>query len=317
MSRPKRIKQMVKLGKDGHVPQPFSHNIQTELTAMNNPIKLKRKTIIFFLFNFPTNDSVLRKVCVLAEIEGQSGTQKRNLSSDMEEEYIKTTEKFWKRIHFPHRKKIASKLIIPPCDCRLQCRNKFSEDQRKEIFKSYWNLASLQRQRNFLCTCIELINISCRRIKNLDKPRTPNCSFSLLNNGQCFKVCKKFLLNTLGITERTLRTVIETRNYNAGNAPKDNRGKHGNHKKTDPELVQSVKDHINSVPRIESHYLRANTSREFIDGGLTIAELHRNYKTQRSSLQKEAVTYDVYAKIFKTDFNISFFFIKERSVRSV
>ncbi|CAH0724529.1 unnamed protein product, partial [Brenthis ino] len=81
MSRPKRIKQMVKLGKDGHVPQPFSYNIQTELTAMNNPIKLK------------------------PEIEGQSGTQKRNLSSDMEEEYIKTTEKFWKRIHFPHRKK--------------------------------------------------------------------------------------------------------------------------------------------------------------------------------------------------------------------
>ncbi|CAH0724528.1 unnamed protein product, partial [Brenthis ino] len=56
-------------------------------------------------------------------------------------------------------------------------------------------------------------------------------------------------------------------------APKDNRVKHGNHKKRDPELVQSVKDHINSVPRIESHYLRANTSREFIDGG-PIAELH-------------------------------------------
>ncbi|CAH0720946.1 unnamed protein product, partial [Brenthis ino] len=82
--------------------------------------------------------------------------------------------------------------------------------------------------------------------------------------------------------------------------------------KRDPELVQSVKDHnVNSVPRIESHYLRANTSREFIDGG-PIAELHRNYKTQRSSLQKEAVTYDVYAKIFKTDFNISFFSKKDQ-----
>lgn len=43
---------MVKLSQDGHVPQPFSHNIQTELTAMNNPIELKRKAIFFFLFKF-------------------------------------------------------------------------------------------------------------------------------------------------------------------------------------------------------------------------------------------------------------------------
>ncbi|CAH0730535.1 unnamed protein product, partial [Brenthis ino] len=97
---------------------------------------------------------------------------KKNISKQLKnsgKEYISHTGK-----------KIASKLIRPPCDCRLQCRNKFSEDQRKEIFKSYWNLASLQRQRDFLCACIEPINISCRRIKNLDKPRTPNCSFSLL-----------------------------------------------------------------------------------------------------------------------------------------
>lgn len=224
---------------------------------------------------------------------------KKNISRELKnsgKEYISRTGK-----------KIEGKVIRPPCNCRLQCRNKFTEDQRKQIFESYWNLASIQRQRDFLCSCIEPLNISCRRIKNLEKPRTPNCSFSLLNNGRCFKICKTFLLNTLGITERTLRTVIEARNYNAGIAPKDNRGKHGHHKKTVPELVQSVKDHINSIPRIESHYLRANTSREFIDGGLTIAEMHRNYKAQRSTIHEEAVTYDVYANIFKTDFNISFF----------
>ncbi|CAK1600151.1 unnamed protein product [Parnassius mnemosyne] len=39
--------------------------------------------------------------------------------------------------------------------------------------------------------------------------------------------------------------------------------------------------------------------------------MHRNYKTQRSSIQKEAATYDVYAKIFNTEFNVSFFIPKK------
>lgn len=55
MSRSKRIEQIVKLGQDGHVPQPFSQNIQTELTAMDKPTELKRKANFFYLLlNLPT-----------------------------------------------------------------------------------------------------------------------------------------------------------------------------------------------------------------------------------------------------------------------
>lgn len=47
-------------------------------------------------------------------------------------------------------KKVDAKVMKPPCNCRLQCRTTFSDEMRKEIFESYWNLASLQRQRDFL-----------------------------------------------------------------------------------------------------------------------------------------------------------------------
>lgn len=46
----------------------------------------------------------------------------------------------------------------------------------------------------------------------------------------------------------------------------------------DPEILDSVRAHINSIPRIESHYLKANTKKEFIDGGLGVAERHREAK---------------------------------------
>lgn len=119
-------------------------------------------------------------------------------------------------------------------------------------------------------------------------------------------------MNTLGIAERTLRTVIQGRyssSVGVGVIPNDKRGKHAYHNQVRPEIIQSVRDHINSIPRIESHYTRANTSREFIDGGLTIKEMHRNYLSSRESMQ--SANYDMYARIFNTEFNVSFFIPKK------
>ena len=48
--------------------------------------------------------------------------------------------------------------------------------------------------------------------------------------------------------------------------------------KEDPAIKDGVIDHINTIPRIESHYLRAQSTREFIEGGKSLADLHRDYK---------------------------------------
>ncbi|XP_050300189.1 uncharacterized protein LOC126738792 [Anthonomus grandis grandis] len=105
-----------------------------------------------------------------------------------------------------------------------------------------------------------------------------------------------------------LRTIIKSK-VSSGNGiiDKDQREKHGNYRKLDEEILQSIIDHINSIPRIESHYVRSETTREFIDGGLSIAELHRNYSAVRSADNKNAAaSYDYYAQIFNTKFNIGF-----------
>lgn len=99
----------------------------------------------------------------------------------------------------------------------------------------------------------------------------------MLNENKEICVCKTFLINTLGITQRIIRTVIDSKAQNDGFIPPDQRRKHEKQCTLEPEVIQAVKDHIESIPRVESHYLRASTSRQFIDGGLTVAELHRNY----------------------------------------
>ena len=65
----------------------------------------------------------------------------------------------------------------------------------------------------------------------------------------------------------------------------DKRGQHGNHVTVDPEIRKGVKAHIESIPQIESHYTRATSSRTFICGSKTIAEIHRDY-VEKSKQQK-------------------------------
>lgn len=91
----------------------------------------------------------------------------------------------------------------------------------------------------------------------------------------------------------------------------DARGKHGNHTKVDIEIKEGVRRHIRSIPRVESHYLRAQTSKEFIDGGKTIADLHRDYQNSCRNENKPSANYHMYSDIFNREFNISFFVPKK------
>lgn len=93
----------------------------------------------------------------------------------------------------------------------------------------------------------------------------------------------------------------------------DERGRHGKQIRLDEEIKKSVRHHINSIPKIESHYLRANTSRLFVEGVLTIAEMHRHYKKKRKDENKSQACYDAYARIFNTELNIGFFIPKKIS----
>lgn len=175
----------------------------------------------------------------------------------------------------------------PPCKdkCVLSCSKNLTEEFRSQLFKNYWELCSLQRQRDFLISCIEPLILKYRRISAAE-PRKPNCAFYVMNNDKKVRVCKTFLINTLGITERTIRTVIQAKVSGTGIAPSDERGKHNNQNKIPEEILNSIRNHINSIPRIESHYIRKDTSREYIDGGLTIAEMHRHYSAERSAANK-------------------------------
>lgn len=91
----------------------------------------------------------------------------------------------------------------------------------------------------------------------------------------------------------------------------DLRGKHTNHATVSPEIKNSVRVFINAIPRMESHYLRKQTSREFIEGGKTLADLYRDYKALREEVNLPYAHPTMFYRIFKQEFNISFFIPKK------
>ncbi|CAH1098831.1 unnamed protein product [Psylliodes chrysocephalus] len=84
-----------------------------------------------------------------------------------------------------------------------------------------------------------------------------------------------FFKNTLEINDKPIRTVLQKKEN--GFLESEKGGKLTNHFTVEPIIKESVRNHINSIPRMESHYLRVNTSREYIDGDKSLADLHRDY----------------------------------------
>ncbi|CAG9827554.1 unnamed protein product [Diabrotica balteata] len=92
--------------------------------------------------------------------------------------------------------------------------------------------------------------------------------------------------------------------YQITGTPKSN--VHGKHMKrvTSGDQINKIKEHINSFPRMESHYCRANTSKEYLEQDLTLQKMFDLYKEKHPDSE---IKINVYRNVFNTSFNISFF----------
>lgn len=67
-------------------------------------------------------------------------------------------------------------------------------------------------------------------------------------------------MNTQGIKKRVVRTVMAAKFSGNGATPDDKRGKHEQHSKLDEVIINSMRAHKISIPRVASHYARATMS---------------------------------------------------------
>lgn len=222
----------------------------------------------------------------------------RKIKRNLGQEYISANT---------NKQSTPARQMRPPCSqkCRLKCIEKLDDDKRQAHFKSFWALGDLQLQRMFVLSSMVTVTPKYK-YSNAERPREPNKAYYLKDDNEKVRVCKTFFTNTLGITPKMIRTVIN-KSKNNNYMEDDKRGKHNQHKRVSDDLKNDIKDFINSIPRIESHYLRASTSREYISGGKTIAELFRDFEKLQKEKSREAGKFNTFYEVFTTQFNIGFF----------
>lgn len=106
--------------------------------------------------------------------------------------------------------------------------------------------------------------------------RGQNIAYYFTSQGKQVRVCKGFFMKTLHIGDKFIRNTFKKKN-GIGILEKDKRGYHSNKPKLSNDIKQAIRNHINSFPRVDSHYLRAQTSKQFLDGSLTLAQMYRLY----------------------------------------
>lgn len=78
---------------------------------------------------------------------------------------------------------VPAKAVCPPCGdkCRLKCKTKISEEQRKGIFDKYWQLSDITRQRDYISKCMEPVKPKYR-YPNPESERRLNHAFFFVVN---------------------------------------------------------------------------------------------------------------------------------------
>jgi len=128
--------------------------------------------------------------------------------------------------------------------------------------------------------------------------------FYFLKGEQQVRVCKDFYLSTLSVDAKRIVNTHKSKNQTTGTPSLYKRGKHV--KKSFSDRRCSVRKHIESIPRIESHYCRRDTNKEYIDETLNMRVLYEKYVEHCSQTEQIPAKEHTYRHIFNHEYNIEF-----------
>lgn len=143
-----------------------------------------------------------------------------------------------------------------------------------------------------------------RKSKNLKQRKFTN-EYFLKKDGVRKKVCKQFLINTMAITVRLLRTVLANKEENKFPVP-DQRGHHRSYNKVSDEQTEKFKEFINSLPLVPSHYCRSSSSKKYLPADVkSFNNVFRMYQKSLGTENKNLILKKTkFMQLLKKHFNI-------------
>ena len=172
------------------------------------------------------------------------------------------------------------------------------------MFHSYWKIGCNIRQRDYLLTLVK--KSETKSATKTGSRRKFKVDYSLKLHGKTVNVCQTMFLETFDITAQVVKTAL-SKQTDLGTCDEERRGKHTKRGKQSKEVEkEAIRKHIRSFPRVESHYCRKQTEKEYLESCLDLTTMYGLYKEERTALGYIPVGETVYRYIFNYEFNIEF-----------
>jgi len=182
--------------------------------------------------------------------------------------------------------------------CRYTCARTFCKEEIEAIHSKFWALNNDNKYLFYARTTEKRENVMKKELSR----RKYTYTYSLMICQDRVQVCKEFYFGVLGIDESRFRKFYEkTEQDGAGNV-QDMRGKRTS-RRTPQDAIERVSSHINSFPRVPSHYCRSSSTKEYLEPGLSLTMM---YELSCEVCDKVPVKLSMYRTIFQNEFNISF-----------
>lgn len=197
------------------------------------------------------------------------------------------------------------KMQSNPCNpdkCKRGCYN-ITEERRATLFNFYWNLDS-QRRKDWLVRSSHVVPCARKRTDSIISRRTLTYEYYVNNGDDHQKVCQKFLISTLDITQKFL---LYTLNTSANDVAQEDRRQRNTSNKYSDFAKTQVKQFIKKLPAAPSHYNRKRTNRVYLPQELkNVSNLYRLYLKECQSSNIEFVSESLFRSIFQNEYNLSF-----------
>lgn len=155
--------------------------------------------------------------------------------------------------------------------CKYKCARTISVTERQNLFELFCSL--LDTRTTFTTKQLTKWSRGDSGVKSKAGECTPVPTFLIL-----VKAGFAYVRSTLNIGQRSISYYFEVKHDSSSSTPNqcDMRGK-----LTKDRVPQESKDfvrvHINSFPRVESHYCRASTQQQYLEQDLSQTQMYRLY----------------------------------------
>ncbi|KAF0746515.1 Uncharacterized protein FWK35_00025276, partial [Aphis craccivora] len=169
-----------------------------------------------------------------------------------------------------------AKTMKEPCNCKfknednskLKC-GEFTNDQRHEVFKLYWDLDK-NAKTQFVTNYTTVTATSRKRTLEIQSRRNSSIEYYLLANNKRIRICKTMFLNTLSISDKLVRNLVCNKNVISNNDIIDNDLDSVNF--TNVIETNNVSERkgllhafLDSLSKMESHYCRSSSSKLYLE----------------------------------------------------